>query len=139
MFGADQIVAHLVGDYILQSHWMATTKTQKGLVGIVAAVIHAVLYTLPFVLITQDWGALSMICWTHYIIDHYRLARYVVWLRNWMAPERNNPWVDCQPFGVNTRKHTGPWLHGWLLIIADNTMHLLINGLVIWWASAQGT
>jgi hypothetical protein len=24
MFTADQIVAHLVGDYILQSHWMAT-------------------------------------------------------------------------------------------------------------------
>lgn len=29
MFTADQFVAHLVGDYILQSHWMATEKTKR--------------------------------------------------------------------------------------------------------------
>ena len=28
MFTADQLVAHAVGDYILQSHWMATEKTK---------------------------------------------------------------------------------------------------------------
>ena len=31
LFTADQIVAHLVGDYLLQSHWMATEKTRNGL------------------------------------------------------------------------------------------------------------
>ena len=45
---ADQILAHLVGDYILQSHWMAQNKAKQS----VAAAVHAVTYTLPFAFIT---------------------------------------------------------------------------------------
>ena len=43
LFTADQLVAHAVGDYILQSHWMATEKTKQHF----AAAAHAVVYTLP--------------------------------------------------------------------------------------------
>lgn len=42
MITADQIVAHMVGDYIIQSDWMATEKTKRSAV----AAIHAVTYTL---------------------------------------------------------------------------------------------
>lgn len=54
MFTADQIVAHLVGDYILQSHWMATEKTKRS----IAAATHAITYTLPFLLLTRSPAAL---------------------------------------------------------------------------------
>ncbi len=40
MSSADQIAAQLVGDYILQSHWMATEKTKRS----AAAALHAITY-----------------------------------------------------------------------------------------------
>jgi len=119
MFTADQIVAHLVGDYILQSHWMATEKTKKNL----AAAVHAITYTLPFLLITLDPIALLVISVSHFFIDRYRLARFVVWVKNGMrGPITATGYSDDLP----------AWLSVWLLIISDNTLHILINGVAIW-------
>lgn len=121
MFTADQIVAHLVGDYLLQSHWMATEKTKRS----AAAVIHAVAYGLPFLLLTQSPAALAFIVGTHFLIDRYRLARFVVWAKNgdWRAPATATGYPEDVP----------PWLAVWLLIIADNTMHLIMNAIALRW------
>ena len=118
MFTADQLVAHLVGDYILQSHWMATEKTKKSL----AAAVHAVTYTLPFLLITTHPIALAIICGSHFVIDRYRLARFVVWLKNGAkGPVTATGYSDDVP----------AWLSVWLLIIADNTLHIIFNAVAI--------
>lgn len=116
---ADQILAHLVGDYILQSHWMATEKTKQSF----AAGVHAVTYTLPFLFISQNPMVLAFICGTHFLIDRFRLARYVVWLKNGYAFEGK------QVTGTGYRDDVPPWLSVWLLIIADNTIHLVCNGI----------
>lgn len=120
MFTADQIVAHFVGDYILQSHWMANEKTKQSL----AAAAHAITYTLPFALITHSLAALAVICGTHFLIDRFRLASYVVWFKN-------GPWHPWTPTGYPA--DTPAWLSVWLLIIADNTLHILINGVAIYY------
>ena len=86
MLTADQIVAHLVGDYLLQSDWMANEKTKKSL----AALAHAVSYTVPFLCLTLKWQALVFVCVTHFVIDRWRLARYVCWLKNFFAPR----WIE---------------------------------------------
>ena len=78
LFTADQLVAHAVGDYIIQSDWMADNKTKSD----VAALIHAATYTLPFLLITTDALALAWILMTHFFIDRYRLSRFVNWFKN---------------------------------------------------------
>lgn len=123
IFTADQLVAHLIGDYILQSHWMATEKTKRSS----AALIHAACYTLPFLLITLNPAALVIIFGTHFFIDRFRLARFVVWAKNGCrGPITSTGYPDYIP----------PWLSVWLLIIADNTLHIVINGLAIW---ATGT
>lgn len=128
MITADQLVAHLVGDYILQSDWMALEKTKKS----VAAAAHAVVYTLPFVFITQSPGALITICGTHFIIDRWRLARFVVWAKNYLAPPKwHYKWSEC--VGTGYHKSRPEWIAVWLLIIADNTMHIIINGVAIRW------
>jgi hypothetical protein len=120
MFTADQIVAHLVGDYLTQSHWMATCKTKRWL----PAAIHAAIYTATFVLLTRSVAALLVIGGSHFLIDRYRLARFVVWAKN-----------GCH----GTMTATGypddvpAWLSVWLLIIADNTIHILINGAALRW------
>lgn len=116
---ADQIVAHLVGDYLIQSHWMATEKTKRSL----AAAIHAVTYTLPFLLLTINPVALALIVVSHFLIDRYRLARFVVWAKNGMrGPVTATGYPDSTP----------PWLAVWLLIIADNTLHLLCNAAALY-------
>ena len=80
-------LAHLVGDYLLQSHWMATEKTKRWW----PAAAHALTYGLPFLLITQSPLALAVIVGTHAVIDRYRLARHVVWAKNQLAPHSHRP------------------------------------------------
>lgn len=118
---ADQILAHLVGDYILQSHWMATEKTKQSL----AAAAHAISYTLPFLFLTTSAAALAFICGTHFLIDRFRLARFVVWFKNGYAFEGK------AVTGTGYRDDVPPWLSVWLLIIADNTIHLICNGVAL--------
>lgn len=170
------IVCHLIGDYLLQSDWMAQNKTKNDL----PAMVHAVLYTMPFWLfgmvgllpLRGTILVIPVILWTHFAIDRWRLARYVVWAKNWLAPKcrwyyykfrdgfewwmpelrwgqlsespharrtdyvqyreemrRTQPWENCK--GTGYPQDVPPWLSTWLMIIADNTIHLLIAGLAI--------
>lgn len=118
------LVAHLVGDYLLQSHWMAVEKVNKWF----PAIVHGVTYTLPFILITHSVPALMVICITHIIIDHYRLAKHFSWFKNQFGPKRyrvanlsNNGYDENVP----------GWMSTWLMIITDNTLHIVINILAI--------
>lgn len=143
IFTADQLVAHAVGDYILQSDWMADNKTKSH----VAAAVHAVTYTLPFLFITWSLPTLAAICGTHFLIDRYRLARFVVWLKNGPVIFRHSGNYTSRPdFADGSRDvawkpvtATGypetkpPFLAVWLLIIADNILHVLCNGLAIFY------
>src|SRR5207245_1825153 len=79
---ADQLVAHAVGDFLLQSDWMAEQKTRH----VMPAFIHAALYTVPFVFVSRSLRALAIVGATHFVIDHWRLARYVCWATNQLAP-----------------------------------------------------
>lgn len=134
-----QLILHLWGDYILQSGWMANNKTKSW----APALAHASVYSLPFFLI-GSWQAVLVIWSTHYFIDRYRLARYVCWAKNWIAPKEWKyiaeipgwrhihpqwPWKACTNTGYPP---TMPdYLAVWLLIISDNTLHLTINFLAL--------
>ena len=110
-----QLLAHLVGDFVLQSHAMAIRKTSSWR----WAFIHATFYTLPFLFLTQNPIALLIIGGTHAVIDRLGIAR------RW-----------CQFYGVG---HPGLWakeegfeyppgfIGVWLTILVDQTMHLTIN------------
>ena len=126
--GVSLLLAHLVGDYLIQSHWMATEKTKNWW----PAIVHAATYGLPFLLVTQSPAALAVIVVTHAAIDRYRLARHVVWAKNQIATKKyRQPWAECSATGYPS--DAPPWLAVWLLIIADNTMHLLINAAAVVW------
>lgn len=139
MITADQLVAHAVGDYILQSDWMANEKTKKSF----AAACHALTYSLPFLLLRPSIAAFALIASTHFVIDRWRLARFVVYAKNLISPPFiwetvDNftsqkwlwySWKDCAATGYH--KERPAWLSVWLLIIADNVMHVLINGIAL--------
>lgn len=107
----EQIIFHLTGDYITQNHWMAVNKVKFNSKGWLACFIHCTLYTFPFIFICS-WLAVFVIFTTHFIIDKFRLAKYIIMLRDW-----NWNGKELQP----------PFLSVWLLIIADNTLHVTIN------------
>lgn len=165
-----QILCHLWGDYILQSDWIAQNKTKRNW----PALVHALTYSLCFVPLIWFHGRIPLaawVCWgwifgTHFLIDRYRLARYVVWAKNWLGP-----WSRMESVGeaVERMKASGElprpvilpgqkieivprlirfivplsecptgyppstpiWLSTWLLIIADNTLHMTINYLAL--------
>lgn len=195
-----QLLAHLFGDYILQSDWMAQNKTKRSW----PALVHALLYSLCFVplcwhpdtyhgyesirvMLNGIWTSVDawnfsttwasrfhpwawlVIFGTHFLIDRFRLARYVVWAKNFMGPKKfwyrsiagGVPhWTDDVEY-IKTMKGDGfkaddyyifygampplwacptgyppttpIWLSTWLLIIADNTLHLAINYAALRW------
>lgn len=126
MITGDQLVAHAVGDYLLQSDWMASEKVKRS----AACLAHVATYFLPFLFITRSLPALAVIIGTHFVIDRWRLARFVCWAKNWIAPPGNNDaWRYCTGTGYVEDKPA--WMAVWLMIIADNTMHVLCNGLAI--------
>lgn len=128
MITAEQLVAHAVGDYILQSHWMATEKTKRS----AAALAHAFCYTLPFLLLTTSPAAVGVILASHFVIDRWRLARFVVFAKNRLAPPAAwDSWANCK--GTGYHSDVPAWLSVWLLIIADNTLHVLCNAAAIRW------
>lgn len=130
----EQLICHLIGDYVLQSHWMATRKTK----GDFAAILHAFVYTLPFCFIASNGRAIIAIQASHYFIDRYALARFVVYAKNyllnpsWLWDEKAfPPWEECKATGFPPDVPT--WLSVWLLIITDNTLHLAINYIALRW------
>lgn len=129
MITADQLVLHAVGDYLIQSDWMAQNKTKHS----IAAAVHAVTYSVPFLLLDPSYLAFLTIAVTHGIIDRYRLARYVVFAKNVIfSPASKRPqWSRCSNTGYDC--DSPPWLSVWLLIIADNVIHVCINGAALRW------
>jgi hypothetical protein len=119
-----ELILHLFGDYVTQSDWMASEKTKRHL----PALSHAVVYSLPFLLLGPSMLAFAVILGTHFLIDRYRLARYVAFGKNYLAPSTWwFQWADCA--GTGYHKDRPAWLAVWLMIAADNTLHLAINHL----------
>lgn len=145
---AAQLVAHSIGDYLLQSHWMATQKTKRSL----PALCHVLTYGLPFLLFRPSLTAYLFIVVSHFVIDRWRLARFVIYAKNFLSPPyeyRLHPdakpeeiavdfeqrvnhwhrWKECSTTGYH--QDVPVWLSTWLLIIADNLMHVLLNAVAL--------
>jgi hypothetical protein len=99
----EQLLAHLVGDYVLQTDHMASQKTKSFAV----ACWHAFVYSIPFFFLSSvSCPALLVIVSTHAVIDRYPFSK-----ASWHGYTYDKP----------------DWLAGWLLIIVDNIIHLVIN------------
>ncbi len=133
MITASQILAHLLGDYILQSDWMAQNKTKRSW----PCLVHAMIYTLCFVPIflahhSSD-AAILVILVTHFLIDRFRLARFVVSAKNTIGQPYAKFLASPNEYSTATGYPKGvpDWMAVWLLIIADNVCHITINGLAL--------
>jgi hypothetical protein len=121
--GAGLLIAHLAGDYLLQTNHQAMEKLEAW----GPALLHAATYTACHLPLTRSPWRLAVIGGTHAVIDRYRLARHVVWLKNQAAPARHRNGHTATGYG----EEVPPWLAVWLMIAADNTIHLLINAATL--------
>ena len=143
----EQLLAHVFGDYILQSDWMALNKSKRSL----PCFVHVCIYTSVFLLLTTSWKALLVIGAFHFLFDRFPIIiRRMIWVKNHMGPGFNYvPFSKCEGTGyydnilneVTGKPYTNEIINGygprinyitiWLYIITDNALHLLTNYLAI--------
>lgn len=141
------LLCHLVGDYILQSDWMALNKSKKSL----NCLVHVLIYTACFLVLTTSWQALFFIGATHFILDRWPvIIRRIIWLKNHIPTGKYAPWTHCDSTGYyddspyNSRDYTDYkalkeytvrhfYITIWLYIITDNILHLICNAIALGW------
>ena len=103
-----QLLAHLVGDWLLWSPWLARKKVEW----LSAAFIHAGIYAACFaVFFWRQPVALVVIFVTHAFQDHF----YWRWYRR-----------SCEIDG-----DADVPMPSWMAVVKDNTLHLLVNYLAL--------
>jgi len=138
-------LCHIIGDFWLQSDWMAMNKSKKSW----NCLVHVLIYTSMFLFLTASWKALLFIGVTHFILDrwHFILKR-AIWWRNHFPTFDYAPFEYCDTTGyyddspynsakkdevmdkfVVTRygKPRLFFITMWLYIFQDNTLHLICN------------
>ena len=99
------ILGHLIGDYLLQSDWMALNKKKPNLEGFIACLIHCTIWTISMMIFIGSNNILLALglFLSHILLDRTKL---VVWYLNTFKIMPN------------------PTM--WKIIIVDNTLHLLM-------------
>jgi len=125
MFTADQIVAHLVGDYLAQHSKIQDAISRRPFR---ARLLSAHLYVIPILFITNNIFAIALIVGLRASIDGYTIARWAVWLRRAMSSPFNPPKMTITGFDENTTPIIAAL---WFLIIINNVINIIFNGIVL--------
>lgn len=139
-----QLICHLIGDFWLQSDWCAINKSKLGWEGFFACLVHVIIYTSCFLILTTSWKALLLIGISHFILDRFPIiVKRMIWWKNHF-PNGQPPFEYCNTTGyyddspynkrVPHTLHQKMWgkprpffITIWLYIISDNTLHLIFN------------
>ena len=141
-----QILAHIFGDFILQSDWMALNKSKRS----IPCLVHVLIYTACFLLLTTSWKALLVIGATHFFFDRFHTPlKRLLWVKNHIGPTMQYPpyeycnstgYFDDSPYNTKQAdesmiKQFGKPRHFfitiWIYIIIDNFCHLFINYMAL--------
>ncbi len=100
------LVGHLIGDFLLQTRWMATRKADRWF----PLVAHAALYTAVVVLFAGLYGGIhlwagALIFGSHVVLDQRAFVRWWSQRIQGVAPESRDAWVT---------------------IMADQTFHMMV-------------
>ena len=105
------LLGHLIGDYLLQSDWMALNKKKRGSKGFLPCIIHCILWTLSVYIFTVGFKVnitiFILLFLSHYILDRTNIVKYI----------------------INKTIMPNPTM--WKIIIVDNTLHLLFAYFIL--------
>lgn len=77
----EQLLLHLLGDFVVQNDWMALNKKKPGVLGFAACFIHCFMYSIPFLLVASPAGVFLVFC-THFLIDRSNFVTWILSVRN---------------------------------------------------------
>ncbi len=143
-------LCHFVPDFWLQSPWMALNKSKKTW----NCLVHVLIYTSCFTILTLSWKALLFIGITHFILDRWHvILRRMIWWKNHFPTGKYPPFEYCDTTGyfdtspINTKKvelkenevMINPfwgtpqpfYITIWLYIFQDNILHLVCNFIAL--------
>ena len=132
----EQLLLHLFGDFILQTDKQALNKKKIGYFGFKQCFFHCLLYSLPFLLIA-GWKAVLIIGITHFLIDRWNIVPYLIAFKNNVCKQgikhqrslNEIKDYDISNFGFSLERPFA--ISVWLMIIKDNSIHLIINYFAI--------
>ena len=131
------VLSHFIGDFILQSHYIAERKLKNFLV----CVLHVLLYIIPFYfLVSANWKFLFVVAAAHLLIDFFRVAEYLSWIKNVLF----NPKIlildkaELHRYNLQNCKFGYPkdvpeHVAFWLMIAVDQILHVSTNALIYYY------
>ena len=120
------LLGHLVGDYLLQTKYMALNKSEVGWAGIVPCTVHVSVYTTAVCAFwwTIDPLLVALVFVPHWIIDRWSLAT------PWLKMIRGRTFDDALKSRDEYREFDIAFT-SIVYTVTDNTMHLICLWLVI--------
>lgn len=109
MFNISYILAHFIGDFLLQNDWMAVGKKKNSFI----CTVHVTLYILPFFLTELSLLQISLIYIQHWIQDR---TTFIKW---WCSITKS--------FQSELEKDSLPWGH----FIVDQIFHFIWMWIVV--------
>ena len=103
------LYAHMIGDFILQSDWMAKGKKVNSWI----CAVHIFFYMTPFVFTGLPWVALAIIAVQHFIQDRTNFV-------SWSMILLGKPTFSQPPFAP------------WSIILMDQLYHILFVAFVVY-------
>lgn len=104
------VLAHFIGDYLIQSDWMAVGKKKNSWI----CLVHVVTYMIPFLLCGLPWLILGYIALEHFWQDR---TNVIVWFMKVKGSGR----------------FATPPLAPWSIFVTDNIIHCLFIYYIIRW------
>lgn len=120
------LLGHLIGDYLLQSKFMALNKSNDNWRGVLTCSWHVLIYTISVCLMI---GTSNPLVWllvfaTHWFIDRWSLATY--WLR--LIHGRT---FDAAYISKDKYREFDIAFTSLVYAVVDNTFHLLSLWLIV--------
>lgn len=123
-------LGHQIGDFLLQSTWMALNKTRKDLEGLLACTVHVTLYTLAVSGALILGGApvtpiVALVIFVpHWVIDHWSLGE--LWMQ--VTHSRTRKKLDATK---GLEREYAFAFYAPVYINVDNTIHFICLWLTI--------
>jgi len=129
------LLGHIFGDYFTQPAYLAFSKKEKTLEGLLCCLVHSTIYSILVCLImfiyTTRFNSMSfiLILISHFIVDRYSIIDLyckIIRIRTWKSH------IDLDNIESYLTKLEGIHLSFGVLVyvIIDNTIHILTNILI---------
>lgn len=120
------ILGHLFGDYMLQTKYMALTKSEKGYKGALICTFHSFVYSVTVMtfLMRFDLLLFALLFLSHYPIDRWGLAS------KWLDFIKGRNFVTAY-MGKDKYREIDLSFSCIVYTVVDNTMHFFLMWLIV--------